>query len=163
MEFQIFICDVLNKHQEKTFISDEQAFAAYQELYESHQKFMDDTPASNLDYFIQNHLIPLGVLYPEYEENVFNFESWRLNKDPRFNEIWYMTKEVKEELIKCAEIDKENAQNNLDSLRSNSNEFAIISYEDSINDLEIEINDCDKLIENLNYYYDRKMLLFFKD
>lgn len=163
-EFHIFTCKSLNNNEEKLDISDNEALTAYRDFYEGIEKFNSDSNTT----FYKNHLNHLAdlegkdITYSEYlntSKKPFDPNLWGLQLTPDKDWIWYMNKEIKDDLIKCAEKDKEIKQRQLEFLTSD--EYPTSPSQNVISNLTAQINSCDKIIDNLNYYYDRRMLLFF--
>lgn len=150
--------------------SDEQAHTAYKKLYDD-MKLLTNKNDSNNFLFLSSkgkyndddkyELFPFFI-------NAYNFKDYCESEEkgsmlnysfclgnPKLETLYYMDKETKNKLTNYMEILISKYKKELNYLENSSDN------KEKIFDFNNEIKDIEQTIMSLNYFYDRRMLLFF--
>lgn len=162
-KLHIYICDLLDSYENLETISDKEALTYYQEDYNNKKGQLKPLSGN----FFMDSLKKLSskknkiITYYEYE-NLTNsnltsdLEDLNLNLNKTYNMLWYISDEIKNKLILCANHSKYIAQLQLNIFTSDN--CPLNPSDKIITDLEEHIEGCNNLIDNLNYY-DKKLIL----
>lgn len=156
--------------QEQSFqnCSDQKAFFAYEKIYEAIDLFSKNNKFLTYDFYNHNDLFPSFI----NAEKFYNFcqqkgtsmlkENFCLG-DPMTENLFYLDKETKDDLIEYLTTFLREYEDQLDKMEKDSKEISdnTIDKKYEIPFLKEQIKDIKETIKNIQYFYDRKMLLFF--